>query len=317
MSLTEIAIIIASKNAMDITVQPTLTHPIESLSDSIHKASRGFYDIHSLLMRRKSTKALEQLKTSKVMFISEFQTIHQVLQGSYRHIIDFTSSCRRAPDERAVTAQRCQRSGKAILRDLQDVTRTFEAMLEGFEGQRAVLSGISLSASKQSAIKGLTSANGEIPVHYPPHEDSVEILYEALESIQSSLKDLFVFWDGHVSFLNLVLNRQTNFPAPGEETQATVQTWTEYQRVILKANSSISQSIETMNMEPVVISIETSRRMPWRRHTYPQTKLRREPTIIETLPKPAAPWQEPSKRSESRRMSILSGRLTSFVKGLF
>ncbi|KAF8200191.1 hypothetical protein BJ912DRAFT_1038728 [Pholiota molesta] len=316
MSLTEFAFIVASQNAMGIAAQPTLSQPVEQLSDTIQKASRGFYDVHSLLMRKKSTKALEQLRSSKALFRSEFQTIHQALQSSYRHIIDFTSSCKRVPDERGVSAQRCQRSGKSILRELQEVTRTFEAMCEGFEGQKPVLSGISISAFKHS-MKGFASTDGEPHLPYPAHEDSVVVLYEALKEILSSLKELFIFWDGHVSFLNLVLNRQTNYPAPGEETRAAVETWIDYQKIILKANSSISQSIGTMAMEPVIVSIEPSRRMPWRRHTYPQTKLRREPTIMETLPKPAAPWHEPSKHRAYDAKFAFSGRLTGFIRGLF
>jgi hypothetical protein len=187
MSLTEFAFIIASQDAMGIAVsasyiifriadennllqaQPILSQPVEQLSDTIQKASRGFYDVHSLLMRKKSTKALEQLRSSKALFRSEFQTIHQALQSSYRHIIDFTSSCKRVPDERGVSAQRCQRSGKSILRDLQEVTRTFEAMCEGFEGQKPVLSGISISAFKHSMkgaqVRGVFSIH--CGIHYP------------------------------------------------------------------------------------------------------------------------------------------------------
>lgn len=166
-------------------------------------------------------------------------------------------------------------------------------------------------------MSGGSSSQEEIPHIYPLPEDSVALLYDALDNICSSLKDLFIFWDGHVSFLTLVLNRQTNSPYPGEETRQTVQLWTEYQRIILKANSSISKSIETMILEPVITSLATSRprQLPWRRHTYPQTKLRREPTIIESTPKPASQWQEyatclPADVS-------LSGRLTGFIRKLF
>lgn len=109
----------------------------------MQKASRAFYDVHNLLIRRKSPKALEQFFNSKNMIKSEFETAHRLLQSSYRHIIDFTSSCKRAPNERAVSAQRCQRSGRAILRDIQAVTRAFDAMVESFKVQRATLSAIS------------------------------------------------------------------------------------------------------------------------------------------------------------------------------
>lgn len=125
-----------------------------------------------------------------------------------------------------------------------------------------------------------------------------------------------MFWDSHVSFLTLVLNRQTNYPNPGEETKDAVNLWTEYQRILLKANSSISQAIETMSQEPAItIIMNRHRQMPWRRHTYPQTKLRREPTIVETVPKPATKWQEFSPRRSATLQ--ISGRLTSFVRGLF
>ena len=115
----------------------------------MQKASRAFYDVHILLMKKKSHKALIQFIDSKNIVKSEFETIHRLLQSSYRHIIDFTSSCKRAPNERAVSAQRCQRSGRAVLRDIQAVARTFDAMVESFKVQRVTLSTISQGDAKK------------------------------------------------------------------------------------------------------------------------------------------------------------------------
>ncbi|KJA26592.1 hypothetical protein HYPSUDRAFT_52466 [Hypholoma sublateritium FD-334 SS-4] len=314
MSFTETAVLTVGKDELIITRTSVINWPVELLSDNMQKASRAFYDVHNLLIRKKSPKALEQFTNSKNMIKSEFETVHRLLQSSYRHIIDFTSSCKRAPNERAVSAQRCQRSGRALLRDIQSITRTFDAVVETFKVQRSTLS--TISSGNQYAKKGALAPAGELPPVYPFPEDSVSLLYDGLDDICSSLKDLFVFWDGHVSFLTLVLNRQTNYPNPGEETKDAVNLWSEYQRILLKANSSISQAIETMSQEPVIpIIMNRPRQMPWRRHTYPQTKLRREPTIVETIPKPAARWQEVSTRRSATLQ--ISDRLTSFVRGLF
>lgn len=131
-----------------------LNRPVELLSEHIQKGAREFYDVHGLLIRKKSFKVLEAFIKSKAAIKSEFDTIHQVLQSSYRHIIDFTGSCKRAPDERAISAQRCHRSGKAILREIQDVMRTFDAMAESFRLQKPVLSVIWASDRKHAAKKG-------------------------------------------------------------------------------------------------------------------------------------------------------------------
>jgi hypothetical protein len=88
------------------------------------------------------------------------------------------------------------------------------------------------------------------------------VLYDALDSIQSALKDVLTFWETHVAFLKLLVNRQSNFPLPGDETKVTVELWTAYQNAILRSSSSISESIDALDVDPV---IPLAPRRTWRK----------------------------------------------------
>lgn len=87
-------------------------------------------------------------------------------------------------------------------------------------------------------------------------------LYDALDGIQSSLDDVLSFWDTHVAFLKLLVNRQSNFPLPGDETKVTVELWVSYQNAILRSSSSISESINALDVYP---DIPITPRKTWRK----------------------------------------------------
>jgi len=90
-------------------------------------------------------------------------------------------------------------------------------------------------------------------------------LYDALDGVQSSLNDVFSFWEAHVSFLKLLVNRQSNFPLPGDETKVTVELWISYQNAILRSSSSISESVDALDVNPVV---PITQKRSWRKDTY-------------------------------------------------
>lgn len=90
-------------------------------------------------------------------------------------------------------------------------------------------------------------------------------LYDALDSIQSSLDDVLSFWDTHVAFLKLLVNRQSNFPLPGDETKVTVELWVSYQNAILRSSSSISESVAALDVHPVM---PITPRRTWRKGSY-------------------------------------------------
>jgi len=90
-------------------------------------------------------------------------------------------------------------------------------------------------------------------------------LYDALDGIQSSLDDVLSFWDTHVAFLKLLVNRQSNFPLPGDETKVTVELWVSYQNAILRSSSSISESINALDVYP---DIPITPRKTWRKGSY-------------------------------------------------
>ena len=103
----------------------------------------AFYDVHKALMvgRRVPKSAIEQFKQTKHVFRSECETLRQTLQSGYRHAVDFTNSCQRAPNDRFISAKRCQISGKNVLRDLLGVIRAYDANLEEFRPQEHILAG--------------------------------------------------------------------------------------------------------------------------------------------------------------------------------
>ncbi|KAF8957217.1 hypothetical protein BDZ97DRAFT_1847806 [Flammula alnicola] len=270
MSVTETAIILVNNDAMGLVTPSALDLPVARLSNNIQKATMAFQNVHKgLIIHKKSSKALEQLKNAKFTFKAKFETIRQVLQSSYRHT-------------RSISAQRCQRSGRAILRDIQNVIRTYDTTLGNFKEQQHTF----LPGEKVCRV-----SNGDAPNQYPLTEDS----------------DIFVFWDGHVSFLTLVVNRQTNCPTPGEETKATVEVWTKYQRALLQSSSSISESVDEMTTEPTVPTDSTS------------PKLRREPTRLDTMPNPKTPYQDLSKHNAKPKQGhrTFADRLTDFIRRLF
>lgn len=93
----------------------------------------------SLAIYTKKTKAVEELVSGKSLFKTECEDVRQVLLAINRHAVDFTASCQREPDNRAISAQRCQRSGKAILSQIQELIRTYEEALESILNRRKVL----------------------------------------------------------------------------------------------------------------------------------------------------------------------------------
>jgi len=97
-------------------------------------------------------------------------------------------------------------------------------------------------------------------------DDPVTTLFSAFDAVQSSLRDIQAFWEHHVGFLSLLVNRQTNFPAPGEEAKATFELWTRCQTALLQSSSSISESADAMSVEPVATPLT---RHPTRRITHP------------------------------------------------
>jgi len=100
-------------------------------------------------------------------------------------------------------------------------------------------------------------------------DDPVTTLFSAFDAVQSSLRDIQAFWEHHVGFLSLLVNRQTNFPAPGEEAKATFELWTRCQTALLQSSSSISESADAMSVEPVATPLT---RYPTRRITHPITE---------------------------------------------
>lgn len=101
----------------------------------------------------------------------------------------------------------------------------------------------------------------------------VTTLFSALDDVKSSLRDILAFWDNHTTFLTLVVNRQSNFPSPGDETKSTVEIWIRYQAALLQASSSISQSADAMTVDPSVVVMNGKAR---RRQTYPQGRVDRD-----------------------------------------
>jgi hypothetical protein len=90
-------------------------------------------------------------------------------------------------------------------------------------------------------------------------------LYDALDGIHSSLNDILSFWETHVAFLKLLVNRQSNFPLPGDETKVTVELWIAYQNATLRSSSSISESVDALDVYPVIPIVP---RKTWRRGSY-------------------------------------------------
>jgi len=97
-------------------------------------------------------------------------------------------------------------------------------------------------------------------------DDPVTTLFSAFDAVQTSLRDIQAFWEHHVGFLSLLVNRQTNFPVPGEEAKATFELWTRCQTALLQSSSSISESADAMSVEPVATPLT---RYPTRRITHP------------------------------------------------
>ncbi|KAF9555961.1 hypothetical protein CPC08DRAFT_765553 [Agrocybe pediades] len=245
-----------------------LEKPLTQLSDNMQKTMAAFYDVHKglLVSKRASSVAIDQFKHTKHIFRAELETLRQVLQNAYRHSIDFSASCQRAPNDRYMSAKRCQGSGRAVLRDLQDINKAYDRNLEAFKTQRAILTGF-LSEKSKGGDRRPASYNPDASGTSP--DSAVTVLFKAVEDVQTSLRNILAFWDNHAAFLTLVVNRQTNFPSPGQETKATVEMWTRYQTALLQCSGSIAQTADAMSVDPSVVVLNGK---PHRRQTYPYTE---------------------------------------------
>jgi len=300
------AVVLASKNVLGIVTPQGLERPLSSLAENVQKVMGAFYDVHkALLVSTKAQKTeMERFRQTKNVFRTECESLRQVLQGAYRHAVDFGTSCQRAPNDRFISAKRCQTSGKGVLRELQAITKAYDRGLEEFRTQQSTLTGYLIikkkNGSRPSSVAGHDTA--------PHPEAPVTALYAALEDVQSSLRDLLAFWDNHATFLTLVVNRQSNFPAPGEETKATVELWVRYQAALLQASSSISQSADAMSVDPSIAPLN-GKPMATRRHTHPLSQVEKRPE--QPLPNSQTPNLDDAKRDQSSFSRIL-GKLKQF-----
>lgn len=243
-------------------VPRTLDRLVAELAEGIQKATAAFYDVHKhlLLGKKPSRQSMDLFLEAKHAFRSEFDALRNILQSIHRHSHGYEVSCQRAPDDRYMSANRCQLSAKALLRDLQTGDEEYEKVLLSFKDQQISL--FDLLNAKGQKIARQMSAGMESDI---VAKNPVLALYDALDGIQSSLNDIFSFWEAHVSFLKLLVNRQSNFPLPGDETKVTVELWISYQNAILRSSSSISESVDALDVTPVV---PITQKRSWRKDTY-------------------------------------------------
>ncbi|KDR78082.1 hypothetical protein GALMADRAFT_1300736 [Galerina marginata CBS 339.88] len=268
------AVVLAPKNVLGIVNPLGLERPLCSLAENVQRVMGAFYDVHkALLVSTKVQKAeIERFRQTKGVFRTECESLRQVLQGAYRHAVDFATSCQRAPNDRFISAKRCQTSGKGVLRDLQAITKAYDRNLEEFRPQQSILTGYLMVKKRNGSRPSSVASHDAVP--HP--ETTVIALFAALEDIESSLRDLLAFWDNHATFLTLVVNRQSNFPSPGDETKATVELWVRYQAAILQTSSSISQSADAMSVDPSITPLNRNA-MTTRRHTHPSYQAAKHP----------------------------------------
>ncbi|KAF8890824.1 hypothetical protein CPB84DRAFT_1784617 [Gymnopilus junonius] len=275
-------------SSVDSAIKPQgLERPLSSLADNVQRTMGAFYDVHKALLvsRRVPKNGLEQFKQTKHVFRTECETLRQALQSAYRHAVDFATSCQRAPNDRFISAK-----------------RAYDKNLEEFRSQEPILTGYLCVRPKKG---DRPSSVGDRVLH---PETAVGTLFSVLEDLQSSLRDLHAFWDNHTSFLTLVVNRQTNFPSPGEETKATVELWVRYQAAILQASSSISQSADAMSVDPSIVSMNGKNR---RRHTFPATAADKR-----SAPSLAPQGPELGDKRDAPMSSSFSHRLIQWLKSL-
>lgn len=230
-------------------VPRTLDCIVSELAERIQKATGAFYDIHKCLTlgKKPTRQSMDLFLEAKHAFRSEFEALRNILQSISRHSHCYEASCRRAPDDRYMSANRCQVSAKALLRDLQIGNEEYEKVLVSFKDQQIPLFDLLNTKGQKIARQMSSRMESDIVTRNP-----VFALYDALEGIQSSLNDVLSFWETHVAFLKLLVNRQSNFPLPGNETKVTVELWVMYQNAILRSSSSISESVNALDVAPVI-----------------------------------------------------------------
>ncbi|CAA7263973.1 unnamed protein product [Cyclocybe aegerita] len=270
---TPTALISAAKEPIGTVIPPTLERPVVSLVQNVQKVMEAAYNVHKVLLdknMKSSKKVMEHFLQVKHIFRMECESIRQILQSGYRHASDYAASSQRAPNDRSISPKHCYLSAKSVLQDVQDVVQGYEKPLHEFKNQRNDLTeALKSSAQERQPPQGDPDISASTPfVNLSSRaQDPVGAFYNSLEDVHSSLQDILGFWDHHVSYLVLLVNRQTNFPTPGEETKAVVKLWVSYQAALLQASSSISESADAMSVDPVVAE------GPFQKHTFPPSNL--------------------------------------------
>jgi len=124
-----------------LQVPHTLDRLVTELAERIQKATAAFYDVHKhlLLGKKPSRQSMDLFLEAKHAFRSEFDALRNILQSIHRHSHGYEVSCQRAPDDRYMSANRCQLSAKALLRDLQTGNEEYEKVLLSFKDQQISL----------------------------------------------------------------------------------------------------------------------------------------------------------------------------------
>lgn len=92
-----------------------------------------------MLGKKPTRHSMDLFLEAKHAFRSEFEALRNILQSISRHSHYFETSCQRAPDDRYMSANRCQLSAKALLRDLQTGNEEYEKVLLSFKDQQISL----------------------------------------------------------------------------------------------------------------------------------------------------------------------------------
>jgi hypothetical protein len=92
-----------------------------------------------MLGKKPTRQSMDLFLEAKHAFRSEFEALRNILQTIYRHSHCFEVSCQRAPDDRYMSANRCQLSAKALLHDLQTGNEEYEKVLVSFKDQQISL----------------------------------------------------------------------------------------------------------------------------------------------------------------------------------
>ena len=249
------------------------------------------------MLGKKPTRQLMDLfLEAKHAFRSEFEALRNILKSISRHSHCFELSCQRAPDDRYMSANRCQLSAKALLRDLQTGNEEYQKVLVSFRDQQlSLFDFLNAKGLKIGSLRFWLVFFHTLTVIHTARQMSAGMesdvvaknplfaLYEALDGIQSSLDDVLSFWGTHVAFLKLLVNRQSNFPLPGDETKVTVELWIAYQSAILRSSSSISESLDALDVYPV---IPVAPRRTWRRRSYFPVDARLDESNVASVDEP-------------------------------